>query len=96
MQEKMAPPLHAIIAAAIMFFSYLLSGLIPLAPYVFIASQGTATLVSVITSLMALGALGVVASRLSHIAPVYRALQMVVVGGAAILLGVAVGAFIGI
>ncbi|MEK7531059.1 MAG: VIT1/CCC1 transporter family protein [Patescibacteria group bacterium] len=94
--QKSVPPMHAIIASLIMFFSYLVSGLIPLAPYVLIEAEGVATLVSVVVTLAALGALGVVASRLSHTASAYRAIQMVVVGGAAILLGVVVGTFVGI
>ncbi|MBI2484529.1 VIT1/CCC1 transporter family protein [Candidatus Uhrbacteria bacterium] len=77
----------------IMFFSYFVSGFIPLMPYVFFGSQ-TALPVSIVASLAALFLLGVIGAKISGV-PAWRSgLRMCVIGGAAVLIGVVVGRFV--
>lgn len=76
--------------SVIMFFSYFISGCIPLAPYVF-ADTGSAFWLSMILSLVALAGLGVVSAFLFGIHVFRHVAEMVVSGGAAIAVGVGVG-----
>ena len=84
---------HSIKSALIMFGSYFVSGFIPLLPYALLGA-GTAFGVSVALSLTALFLLGVIRAKISNLQLVKHGLQMLVIGGIAILLGVAVGKFI--
>lgn len=79
--------------SAIMFTSYFLSGFIPLAPYIFLSGKLAFT-VSIVASLAALFALGYFAGRVSKISALRQGLQMLLLGGTAILLGVIVGVLI--
>ncbi len=76
-----------------MFFSYFISGFIPLAPYIFVA--GTLALpVSVALSLIALFILGIIGAKMSHTNIVKSGLRMLIIGGIAIAVGITVGRFI--
>lgn len=75
----------------IMFFSYLIAGCIPLAPYIFISQTSQAFIVSIAFSIIALFTLGVFGSKLSHTSLAKGGLRMMIVGGCAILLGTLVG-----
>jgi VIT1/CCC1 family predicted Fe2+/Mn2+ transporter len=77
-------------AALIMFISYFGCGLIPLSPYLLLSGSG-AFYVSIIASLVALFILGLVSARILKTHQFKNALRMLVIGGLAILLGVAVG-----
>lgn len=79
--------------ALVMFFSYLLSGLIPLAPYVFL-SASSALFFSVTLSLLSLCLLGIVNSRLSRTPVTSHALRMLVLGGSVAISGVLLGRFL--
>ncbi|MFO0703080.1 MAG: VIT1/CCC1 transporter family protein [Candidatus Andersenbacteria bacterium] len=74
----------------IMFISYLGTGLIPVVPYLLLPAQ-TALYVSIVVSLVALAGLGLFGARLSHTKPLRHVLKMVLVGGIATGLGVAIG-----
>lgn len=78
------------LAGAVMFVSYFVSGFVPLAPYFFLTG-GAALVVSIGVSLAALLTLGVVAGHVARVAPLREAARMIVVGGAAIAVGVLVG-----
>lgn len=92
--EKKEEPMSASLPdALIMFGSYFLTGFIPLFPYVFLPA-GTAFPVSIVASLVALGFLGFMGGRLSRTSSAKGVLKMMVLGGAAIAIGVAVGALI--
>ena len=80
-------PLHG---GVVMFFSYFLSGFIPLLPYVFLSVK-TAIPVSVGASLAALFALGLFSAKISHTPLIKSATRMMIVAGLAILAGVLVG-----
>lgn len=79
--------------SVIMFTSYFVSGFIPLAPYIFLYGKYAFT-VSIAASLAALFALGYFAGRVSKISAFRQGLQMLLLGGTAILLGVVVGVLI--
>ena len=80
-------------AAVIMFFSYFLTGFLPLSPYFFL-SVSSALPVSVLVSLVALFVLGLINARITHVRPLRSGLQMILIGGAAVLVGVLIGYFL--
>jgi VIT1/CCC1 family predicted Fe2+/Mn2+ transporter len=63
--------------------SYIVGGLIPLAPYFFCRSVHSALIVSVVVTLLALGVFGYVKGRFTVKKPLRSAWQTVVVGGLA-------------
>lgn len=75
---------------AIMFFSYLIAGLIPLSPYMFLDTIPALEL-SVILSLLALFALGAFSAKMSRTSATQQGSLMFVLGGLAIILGMGVG-----
>lgn len=77
-------------AAVIMFFSYFVAGFIPLGPYVFL-SVGAAFWTSIIFSIIALFLLGVASARISRSSLLKIGFRMSLLGGLAIVIGVAVG-----
>lgn len=86
-RTSMAGP---IFASGVMFLSYVLSGLIPLAPYLYSTGQ-EAVIASVSLTLLALFALGAVNAKMFR-AKVWRdGLFTLILGGAAILVGIIVG-----
>lgn len=78
------------LAGVIMFGSYFLSGFVPLTPYL-IWDGVTGLVVSVAASLVALFALGVVSARASRVKVFREAFRMLLIGGAAVGVGVLVG-----
>ncbi|HEY4499311.1 MAG TPA: VIT1/CCC1 transporter family protein [Candidatus Paceibacterota bacterium] len=85
--EPMKRPLWS---GFIMFFSYFISGFIPLFPYAFFETSSAFT-VSIALSLLALFVLGVIGARLSQRKILRRSIRMVVIGGAAIGIGILAG-----
>lgn len=81
---------HTLIGGIIMFISYFVAGFIPLFPYL-IAEIRTAFIVSIALSLLALFLLGALSGKSFGIRVWKRGVQMLVLGGIAIGLGVVVG-----
>lgn len=81
---------HTTLGGVVMFVSYFVAGFIPLFPYM-VADVSTAFTLSILASLIALFGLGVLTGKLFRLNIWSRGLQMFVLGGVAILLGVAVG-----
>lgn len=81
---------HSIIGGLIMFFSYFVSGFIPLFSYIFVSDEYS-FLVSIIASLTALFALGVVSAKLFKTNVWHHSLEMLLIGGAAVGIGITVG-----
>lgn len=77
--------------ALIMFATYFLVGLIPLAPYVILPSA-EALAVSVALTLASLFGFGVLAGLWIGRHPLRRATEMLALGGGAVLIGMVVGA----
>ncbi len=74
----------------IMFFSYFISGFIPLSPYIFLQSNN-AFAVSIAFSITALGLLGIFSGKISGTNIFKNILSMTILGGVAIIVGVIVG-----
>lgn len=86
-------PHRSVVDGVIMFFSYFVSGFIPLAPY-FVVNTNRAFGASIVLSLVALFALGVIGARISGRRFLRRGIRMCVIGGLAIGVGVVVGKLI--
>jgi VIT1/CCC1 family predicted Fe2+/Mn2+ transporter len=80
----------ALRSSLVMFFSYLVSGLVPLTPYVLL-SRDLAFPVSIGVSILVLAALGFFSARVSKTHPWRHIVRMCVVGGAAIAVGILAG-----
>jgi vacuolar iron transporter family protein len=63
--------------------SYILGGLIPLGPYIFISSIRTGLLVSMLLTGLALAGFGYIKARFTGLAPLRSAIQTLVIGGLA-------------
>ncbi len=92
-EKKEEPLLASAPDALVMFFSYFVSGFIPLFPYIFLQA-GSALPLSVGASILALCFLGFVSARFSRTSIVKDVLKMALLGGVAIAIGVAVGMFL--
>jgi len=86
---------YALAGACIMFASYIVAGLFPLLPYL-ILSGTEALAASVMLSLILLGALGTYHGKIADVSAVRSAFRMVLIGGAAIALGVFIGQLFGV
>ena len=83
----------SLVSAIVMFVSFVIASLVPLVPYL-LFSAGTALVVSVSASVIALFVVGLVSARLSHLPVVWRGARMALLGGAAIVMGVIVGSIV--
>ena len=90
LEHREAPLKPPFMDGLIMFFSYFISGFIPIFPYVIFEAR-SALLTSIIVSLFALFVLGLLSARVSHINILKNSIRMVLVGGVAIAVGVMVG-----
>ncbi|MBI4268257.1 VIT1/CCC1 transporter family protein [Candidatus Uhrbacteria bacterium] len=92
-QKKTVSPLRSLHAGLTMFVSYLIAGSIPLGPYLLLPIQ-TAFSTSIICSLAALFTLGFFSGKEARVNPVTTGLRVLLVGGAAMAIGVAIGAWV--
>ncbi len=86
--------LTSIIGAVIMFFSYFMAGFISLLPYVFIAPMH-AFWISMALALIALFFLGVFSAEMFRAHYLRQGIKMLLIGGAAIAIGILAGRFVG-
>jgi VIT1/CCC1 family predicted Fe2+/Mn2+ transporter len=93
MEQADVPMRNALVAGSIMFGSYIFFGFIPLAPYLWLDAPA-AVVTSIIGSFIALAYLGYISSRESNIPAAPRIKRMVILGGAAIFIGVVIGRFL--
>jgi len=77
----------------IMFFSYFIAGFIPLAPYIFAPVQ-TAFFLSIGFSMIGLFLLGFINSKIFKVRSLRPAIEMLIIGGSAIIIGVIAGKLI--
>jgi VIT1/CCC1 family predicted Fe2+/Mn2+ transporter len=82
----------SIISAVLMFVSCVLASLIPLVPYI-IFTADTALLASISLSVFSLFIVGMAGARFSRLPMLWRGARMALLGGAAIIMGVAIGIF---
>jgi VIT1/CCC1 family predicted Fe2+/Mn2+ transporter len=76
-------PKRALKSALTIGLSYIIGGLVPLAPYMLISNAGSALLFSVILTLLALLIFGYVKGRFTGGQPIRSALQTALIGGLA-------------
>jgi VIT1/CCC1 family predicted Fe2+/Mn2+ transporter len=76
-------PKRAVNSAATIALSYVVGGLVPLAPYIFMHSPPAALVVSVIATLVALGAFGFLKGQFTGTRPIASAFRTTVIGGIA-------------
>lgn len=84
------PTRKNVVSGIIMFFSYFISGFIPLSPYMFWPVD-TALGVSVTFSVAALFLLGVFGAKISGTSLFKNGFRMAIIGGAAIVVGMLAG-----
>lgn len=84
---------HSSRGALVMFFSYVGSGMLVILPYIFLQPVH-AFGVSAVISLAALFVLGILSAHISRVHMLVKAMTMVVIGGAAIVLGMAAGSIV--
>ena len=80
-------------AATVMFFSYFISGFIPLFPYT-LWPVDLALPVSIVASIVALFGLGLISGTLSRTGLIKNGLRMAIIGGMAIAVGAIAGVLI--
>lgn len=90
LEKRTVSSYQPFVNSVIMFFSYFVSGFIPLMPYVVMDTR-IALPVSVIASLAALFILGMAGAKICGIRVWKSGLRMFLIGGAAIVIGVLVG-----
>lgn len=78
----------------VMFASYFVAGFVPLTPYIFY-EKDIAFSYSITLSLISLFCLGFVSALILRANPLKKAIQMGLLGGVAILVGISVGKIIG-
>jgi VIT1/CCC1 family predicted Fe2+/Mn2+ transporter len=88
-------PRRALRSALTIAGSYIVGGLIPLAPYMLLADSQTALSVSVIVTLLALVIFGYVKGRFTGSRPIRSAIQTAVIGGIAAAAAFAIARAIG-
>jgi predicted membrane protein (TIGR00267 family) len=86
--EKM--PASPYLSSLIIFSSYILAGLVPLAPYLFL-EHTPAILVSIAAALVGLILLGIFKGKITHKSPFRSAVEVFVIGGISAAIGIAVG-----
>lgn len=79
----------------VMFFAYIVGGLVPLTPYFFLPLQG-AMLVSIPAALIGLFILGVVVARYTAQSWVHSGIRLLVFGSIALIVGYTVGVLFGV
>jgi len=82
-----------ITGSVIMFVSFVLASFIPIVPYL-VFNLTVALWVSIGLSIIALGIVGIVSARIVKLKVTSHAVKMMLLGGAAIVIGVLVGKFI--
>lgn len=92
-QKKTVSPLRSLHAGATMFVSYFVAGSIPLGPYMLLPAS-SAFFTSIICSLAALFALGFFSGTESHVNPFKTGARMLLVGGSAMAIGIAIGSLL--
>ncbi len=76
-------PKRAVRSAATIAGSYVVGGLVPLAPYMIFSDPGTALIWSVLATLTALATFGYIKGRFTGMAPVRSAFRTALIGGIA-------------
>ena len=84
---------NALVGGVVMFISFILASFIPIVPYM-LFGVGQALWMSIGFSLLALLVTGFISARITKVNIMSHGLRMVLLGGAAILIGIIVGRFV--
>lgn len=82
-----------IVGATLMFFSYLLAGLIPISPFLIFPPE-VARVISIAASLVSLFVIGYFKGKIVEHRALRSAVEMLVIGGLATVIGLVVGNFL--
>lgn len=82
-----------IIGASLMFFSYLLAGFVPISPFLIFTPE-VARVVSISVALMVLFVIGYFKGRIVEHGALSSAVEMLIIGGLATVIGLVVGNFL--
>jgi VIT1/CCC1 family predicted Fe2+/Mn2+ transporter len=88
--ENTKNPASPLISGLIIFIGYIIAGMIPLAPYLLLPKL-QAIPVSIGLALTGLFLLGIYKGKISHKSPLRSALEVLIIGGVAAGIGIAVG-----
>lgn len=89
-QKNEVRSMQPVIGSVTMFAAFVFSSLIPILPYFFVDSS-YAIWISIFLSIAALFLVGMIIARVSHTRILNHGVKMMVLGGAAIIIGVVVG-----
>lgn len=93
-QYKRQPSLRVpVISGIIMFFGYIMGGLIPLLPILFFSVETSRT-VTIISALLGLFLLGLIKGKIARVSPLRSAVEIIIIGGLATMIGLLVGNFL--
>lgn len=84
-----------IISGVVMFFGYIVGGLVPLLP-VLLFSVETSRIVAIVGALVGLFILGFVKGKIVKVSPLRSAIEVVIIGGLATAIGLTVGHFLSV
>lgn len=93
-QDK-ADKREAIISGVVMYLSYIIGGLVPLLPIIFLPIEWS-SIAAIIASLIGLLALGYVKGKIVKASPWRSALEIFIIGGIATAVGLIVGSLLGV
>lgn len=83
-------PANPILSGFIIFASYIIAGMVPLAPYLLLPAS-SAIIISILAALAGLFILGIYKGKISHKSPLRSAIEVLVIGGVAAAIGLVVG-----
>ncbi|OGG07375.1 hypothetical protein A2872_03585 [Candidatus Gottesmanbacteria bacterium RIFCSPHIGHO2_01_FULL_42_12] len=89
-KRQEVPIRKPLMGSLVMFFSYFCAGLIPIIPYV-LPINFWLTRMSISLTLVSLFILGIISGRFLNLPPVRQGVRMIIMGGAAVFVGVIIG-----
>lgn len=88
--RRNVPAAAALGVAVVMFFTFVIAAFIPITPYIFLTGV-SALHVSIALSIAALFVAGAIGARVARMPVLWRGMRMMLLGGAAIVIGLVVG-----
>lgn len=88
--QKQSKQKEAIISGIVMYFGYIIGGLVPLIPIILLP-VGYSSIAAIIAALIGLLALGYIKGKIVKVSPIRSALEVFIIGGIATTIGLIVG-----
>lgn len=86
---------EAMVSGVIMFFGYIIGGLVPLLP-ILLLPVDQSRIAAIVGALIGLFALGYVKGKIVKVSPIRSAIEIFVIGGIATIIGLVVGTLLGV